>query len=124
MILLCVIQVVIFFLWGLTIFLLERTDKQLTKANEILKRLAGYGPDHLKKATHMCWFCDLGDAGYSTQGPGYHDDKDSRGPCIPGYQDDKDSRGPCIAMGAQKYIDQYLPKVKKTWREADQNSGS
>ena len=42
---------------------------------EILRRVAELGPDNGTYAPGIaCPFCDMGDAGYSVRGDGYHDD--------------------------------------------------
>lgn len=47
----------------------------LRKAVGVIKRVAEYGPDHKGHSDNACWFCDMGGAGYSTQGDGFHDDR-------------------------------------------------
>jgi hypothetical protein len=44
-----------------------------------LEKAAAFGPDHTQKSEYACWFCDMGGAGYSSKGDGYHDDTGSKG---------------------------------------------
>lgn len=63
------------------------TPARFYRAKEILKALAKYGPPHKAKSSKACWFCDMGEAGYSKHGSGFHDDS-------------------CIVLSAQIFLDQ------------------
>ena len=43
-------------------------------AREVMERTAKYGPKQGVIADGACAFCDMGGAGYSSRGDGFHDD--------------------------------------------------
>ena len=44
------------------------------EAREVMERTAKYGPKQGVMADGACAFCDMGGAGYSSRGDGFHDD--------------------------------------------------
>jgi hypothetical protein len=54
--------------------LLERLLK-LEDAIPLLAKLAEYGPKQGDKSQNSCWLCDMGWAGYSSRGYGFHDNE-------------------------------------------------
>ncbi len=53
---------------------LSQTQEDLKVAKVLIERVSNLGPDHTKKGETACWFCDMGGAGYSSKGDGFHDD--------------------------------------------------
>ena len=50
----------------------EQLAELLHEATEIIKQIQDFGPP--EPSPNACWFCDMGGAGYSSKGEGYHDD--------------------------------------------------
>lgn len=48
---------------------------ELAEARKIISRIPDFGPCEEPSKDKACWFCDMGAAGYSSKGDGYHDDE-------------------------------------------------
>jgi hypothetical protein len=52
------------------------SNEMLDKMKSILKRIGEYGPPQgAIEVSSACAFCDMGQAGYSFRGDGFHDDE-------------------------------------------------
>lgn len=48
---------------------------KLREAQEIVRQISAYGPDYkIKTPGYACSLCDMGGAGHSSKGDGFHDD--------------------------------------------------